>query len=953
MIHFFASLRVRLASLVLLVVLPVFGLILHEGFQRRRHIERHGLKEAGHLTEQAARDLDEAIRDARVLLDVLAGLPETRQADRNAIEQRFRDLLRQEQAAASDTSLLPRAPSLGGDPARYLNLGLTDLRGDMIASALPRAGPVNQADRPFFRRAMATGTFAIGEFQVGRITRKTTLNVARPVLGQDGRPRGVVYAAIGLGWLGAAPAGHPLPPGSIFAVLDDRGLVLARNPNLGGQGYGTFPDSSVVEALREHRQETFRAIGPDGVERLWSIRPIGGHAGTSAYAVFGMDRKLAFVEADRETRRSLLLLAVGFVMALFAALLGAHRLVLHPVDRIVGVVSRLRAGDMDARTGMVGPGELEDLGRFLDLTAQSLQERHRELEHLAAAARRSYETLRAVITASPVAIVVHDRERRCTLWNPAAERLFGWSADEILGRTDLPDVPPEEHGEAEELTARILAGDRLNGVEVRRTRRDGTRLELSLSTAPISGPDGSAQGAVSVYTDLTAHRQLERQLHHSQKMEALGQLAGGVAHDFNNLLTVIQGFSEMAMRHDGLPAEARHDLEEVHKAARRAAELIAQLLAFSRRQPVRPRLVDLNTVVADMARMLRRLIGETIQLETRLGGQVGRVHVDLGQIEQVLANLVVNARDAMPRGGRLVIETGSHDCGDGGRPRCRPTCPGPSTTLTVSDTGTGMDEATLQHIFEPFYTTKIRGHGTGLGLSTVYGIVRQCGGDIEVASAPGAGTTFRIHLPLAAAAAGADEGAGVVVGAPRGSGTILLVEDEDDVRRFVSAALEKLGYRVLAARHGGEALAAAEREPAIDLLLTDVVMPGPGGPEVARRLREARPGLRVLYISGYAPMQDGRPARAPSRPAAAQAVLAGRAGPPGARRHGGGGVGAGERRRGAAALLPSLPCAPPRSSSPRCACSCSSSASTGSGRWTSARPATPRWRASWRTTPTS
>ena len=242
------------------------------------------------------------------------------------------------------------------------------------------------------------------------------------------------------------------------------------------------------------------------------------------------------------------------------------------------------------------------------------------------------------------------------------------------------------------------------------------------------------------------------------------------------------------------------------------------------------------------------------------------MRVDPGQIEQVLANLVVNARDAMPQGGRLVIETGSHDCGGGPRQRCRPGCPGPSTTLTVTDTGTGMDAATLQHIFEPFFTTKARGRGTGLGLSTIYGIVQQSGGDIEVTSAPGAGTTFRIYLPLATAAAGAGEPAGAGTAAPRGAGTILLVEDEDDVRRFVSSALGHLGYRVLVARHGEEALAVAGREPAIDLLLTDVVMPGLGGPEVARRLREIRPGTRVLYISGYAPVQDGSNPEPPLAP---------------------------------------------------------------------------------------
>jgi PAS domain S-box-containing protein len=855
MLRFFSSLRVQLAGLVLFAVLPTLGLVVHQDLQQRRSAERQVLAEAERLSEQASRDIDLAVRDARTLLDLLAHLPELKRGDWTAGQAILRDLLRQHRLAPGDT-LAPSPPSPRGDPERYANLGIIGLHGGLLASALPTSGPVNLADRLYFRRALASGTFAVGEYQVGRITRSPTLNVARPVPGPDGRPRAVVYAAIGLGWLSAVPAELPLPPGAVFAVFDHRGTVLARHPEPERWVGRSLPDSILARALRERPDATFTAVGIDSVERVWSVRPIGGLTGAAAYGIFGIDRRQAFAAADRDLARSLLLLVAVLLVALAAAWTGARRFVLDPVARIVETARRLRAGDMDARTGMTGFGEMSDLGQSFDRTSRSLQERQRELERTAAEARRSAETLQAVITASPVAIVVLDHERRTIVWNPAAERLFGWTAAEIVGQVQPPYIPPEERHGSYDLAGRAMAGDQLADVEVQRVRRDGARLELSLSTAPIPGPDGSVQGIVGVYMDLTAHRQLERQLHHAQKMEALGRLAGGVSHDFNNLLTVIQGFSEMALKRDGLSAEARHDVEEVHKAARRAADLIGQLLAFSRRQPVQPHVVDLNTIVADMAKMLQRLIGETIRLETRLGRNIGRVRVDPGQIGQVLANLVVNARDAMPHGGELVIETGRHDCGGTGA-RCRPTCPGPSATLTVADTGVGMDAATLQHIFEPFYTTKDRGRGTGLGLSTIYGIVQQCGGDIEVVSAPGAGATFRIHLPVAGAADGAGAGAGAAAGAPRGAETILLVEDEDDVRGFVASALERLGYRVLVTRHGEEALATAAREAVIDLLLTDVVMPGPAGPEIARRLGESRPGVRVLYISGYAPVQDG------------------------------------------------------------------------------------------------
>ena len=537
------------------------------------------------------------------------------------------------------------------------------------------------------------------------------------------------------------------------------------------------------------------------------------------------------------------------------------------MDRIIAAARRLRAGEMGARTGMTGPGELDGLGRFFDLAAQSLQDRQQELERTAADARRSYETLRAMITASPVAIVVLDQERRTILWNPAAERLFGWSAAEIVGQVQPPYIPPEERGDSYDLAGRALDGDPLMDVEVQRVRRDGTRLELSLSTAPIAGPDGSVQGIVGVYMDLTAHRQLERQLHHAQKMEALGRLAGGVAHDFNNLLTVIQGFSEMTLKRDGLPDEARHDVEEVHKAARRAADLIGQLLAFSRRQPVQPRIVELNTVVADMAKMLQRLIGETIQLETRLGDRLGRVRVDPGQIEQVLANLVVNARDAMPQGGQARHRDR--------QPRLRrrdaaalpPRLPRPEHDA---------DRHRHRH-----------GHGRRDPAAHLRAVLHHQGPRSRHRPRPLDHLRHRAaerrrhrgdlhprrrhdvpHLPAARRGRRPARARRRAPGRRRRAAPAPSCSwrTRTTCARFVSSALGHLGYRVLVTRHGEEALAVAGREPAIDLLLTDVVMPGLGGPEVARRLREIRPGIRVLYVSGYAPVQDGSSPEPPLAP---------------------------------------------------------------------------------------
>ena len=348
-------------------------------------------------------------------------------------------------------------------------------------------------------------------------------------------------------------------------------------------------------------------------------------------------------------------------------------------------------------------------------------------------------------------------------------------------------------------------------------------------------------------------RQLEEQLQHSQRMEAVGRLAGGIAHDFNNVLTAVLGSIELLLLDAPPDRPHREELDIIRDAATRARDLIRQLLAFSARQVLQPMVVDLNRLVKDIAKLLRRLIGEDIALETTLAPALGAVRVDTGQIEQVLVNLAVNARDAMPQGGRLAIETDNVEV-DGTRAPPAATVPaGRYVLLQVSDSGVGIDALVQAHLFEPFFTTKPRGKGTGLGLATVYGIVRQSEGHVTVESTPGRGATFRIYLPRVEAPLDPTESPSPVAAPAAGTETILLAEDERLVRVLAQKVLERAGYRVLVATGGTEALAVAEHHDGpIHLLLTDVVMPEMNGRELARRLTAVRPGVRVLYMSGYA-----------------------------------------------------------------------------------------------------
>jgi signal transduction histidine kinase/ActR/RegA family two-component response regulator len=404
-----------------------------------------------------------------------------------------------------------------------------------------------------------------------------------------------------------------------------------------------------------------------------------------------------------------------------------------------------------------------------------------------------------------------------------------------------------------------LADHSLTIYEVEAIRKDGSRVPIEVSSRLIyeNGVPVAVQGSARDISERKraeeALRASQLQLQQSQKLEAIGQLAGGVAHDFNNMLTAIIGYTDLSLRRVGLENPIRRNLEETKKAAERAASLVRQLLAFSRKQILEPKVLDLNDVVKDMHKMLTRLIGENIKLATRLETDLGSVKADPCQVEQIIVNLVVNARDAMPRGGRVTIETANIALDDQNASKHVSMKPGKYVMLAVSDTGSGMDQETQARIFEPFFTTKEVGKGTGLGLSTVYGIVKQSGGNIWVYSEQGLGTVFKVYLPrIDDATASMIAKQSQETNAPRGTETILLVEDEEVVRGLTRKILMQVGYNVLDAKGGDEAIRVCHAHPGpIDLLLTDVVMPEISGKEVADRLLELRPSIRVLYMSGY------------------------------------------------------------------------------------------------------
>ena len=484
--------------------------------------------------------------------------------------------------------------------------------------------------------------------------------------------------------------------------------------------------------------------------------------------------------------------------------------------------------------------------RALIVMAHDITEQVRTEEAL----RRNEERYRQIVETAQEGIWVIDAKARTWYVNERMAEMLGYSRQEMLGRPlyDFLDDAAQVH-------ARRNVENQFQGMtqhgDFRFRRRDGSALWAMVSVIPLYGDAGQYIGALGMIVDMTERRQLEHQLQQAQKMEAIGRLAGGVAHDFNNLVTVITGYSDLLLRSLEETSPLRRIIEEMKRAGERAALLTRQLLAFSRNQPIEPRPLDVNGVIADTEKMFRRLIGEDIELITNLRPDIGPVRADPGQLQQVLINLVVNARDAMPQGGTLTIETDRVELDAEYAARRGNVLPGPYVVLSVSDTGCGMDAETLSHIFEPFFTTKGE-KGTGLGLATVYGIVAQCGGHIDVMSEVGQGTTFKIYLPRIVASHQEEVTSAPCGGAYGGTETILVAEDEPLVRELIREVLQRQGYAVLEASNGVEALEVARRHAGpIHLLLTDVVMPQMNGTELAAELRSVRPETKVLFMSGY------------------------------------------------------------------------------------------------------
>ncbi len=494
--------------------------------------------------------------------------------------------------------------------------------------------------------------------------------------------------------------------------------------------------------------------------------------------------------------------------------------------------------------------DMSDRKRIAEELRRATEELHqRTTEQLGA----SRSCLASIVDSSEDAIIGKDLNGTITSWNKGAEKIYGYTPEEVVGKNISLLAPPDRPDEIPGILQKIARGEMVEHHESVRVTKDGRQRNVSITVSPLRDGTGDIVGASAIARDITDQKRAERQLHQAQKMEAIGRLAGGVAHDFNNILGIINACSEFLRDRIDPAADAAQYVENIKSAIDRGSSLTRQLLAFSRSSTVQPQLLDLNARLKDVGKLLRPLMGDDVEILIVSKSPTAVVEADPGQLDQIVVNLAVNARDAMPRGGKLILETAAARFEETLAEQHQNMPPGDYILLAVSDTGSGMDEATVARAFEPFFTTKEMGKGTGLGLATVYGIVKQSAGHILVYSEPGHGTTFKIYLPNADHKIGLASKPDIETVAPTGQGaTILLVEDDEIMRNLTRKLLEEHGYIVAEANDGKAALQWVQTHPdEIDLLLTDVIMRNMSGPELVANLTASIPNLKVVYMSGY------------------------------------------------------------------------------------------------------
>jgi len=834
---FSLSIRAQLILIIMIIALPAAGIIIYSGIKLRNEAVKLAIMDSQRLADTMALQQQSMVTTAHQLVSALAQLPEVKNHDRAKVELLIKDILKLN--------------------TQYSNIAMIDKNGLVWASAVWTKPPFIVADRRYFKNAMATGEFSSGEFIISRATFKPVFNFGYPLKNQQGETVGVILIGYDLGYYRKSFDNAKLPSGSNYLLIDHKGIILSGAMDDKERSYlGKKLDQQQLTEMRDGPEDG-QIIGTlfgDGTQFI-SFRKmhVKGEQTPYMYIRVGIPTDVILSNANRILWNNLALFMSCLLLALCTAwLIGKHSI----ADRIslLRKASQLiTQGDLHSRiSGLVVGGELGSLGESFDNIANELALG----EQARLASEKNYQE---IFNASKDAIILYDPGTgRVLEANDAVKLMYGYSREEVL-RLTMQDLSsegspylPQKGGEEEK--------DALPGVskffEWNCTRKNGESFwtEVVLSTTSIGGEGCS----LAVVRDVTERNETESekkllkdQLNQIQKIECIGRLAGGVAHDLNNLLTPIMGYSQLVKKETVPTSTIFYMADQILQASDKAQILVQQLLSFGRKQRLDMRVVDLNQVVSSFYDILRRTIREDIEIDLHPLAEKCSIRADVNQIEQIIMNLAVNAQDAIGAKGTITIEMAPMYLDDGYARQHLSVKPGRYLMLAVTDNGCGMDEETMEHLFEPFFTTKPVGRGTGLGLATVYGLVKQHEGSIWVYSEPGKGCTFKVYFPIVNEKVAQDEAVAVQqVQFSADNCTILLVEDNKMLRCMVRDLLTNYGFEVIEAEGAEQAMNLAEGR-SIDLLVTDVVMPDLSGPELHERLLLQYPGLIVLFMSGY------------------------------------------------------------------------------------------------------
>jgi PAS domain S-box-containing protein len=828
------SLRTQLIVLILLAALPLFLLFVYTSLEQRQQLALQTRQNALQLARIIAAEQEDHFENTRQLLSLLSQLPVIQRLDTLSCGRLLKDLLKSRDI--------------------YANLGIIGADGYVVCSAVPYEERINLSDRPYFVRALTTQSFSVGEYQIGRLTGKSSLNFGYPIIDKSSTMKGVIYAALDLSRLAHFASQVELPAQSTFTLLDRNGTILAAYPHSESWVGRIAPDSRLTQTILREGEGVTESTGEDGVRRIVAFTPLRAapEAGY-VHVSIGISQETVFAEIHASLVRNLVSLALVMLIAIVIAWLGSSAIVVNKVNIIIDVSKRMATGDLSARTGLKARhGDLGRLGQAFDEMANSLQ--RLILERESREAKLSEQA--RLLDVDPDAIMVIDPDDYISFWNKGAERMYGWNLQEVTGKKVIDLLPAELHEMYHRAKEHVMQKSEWGG-EWKHLTKGGKPIDVETKWSLVRDAEGKPKAIYAVNTDITEKKKIEAQLFRAQRLESLGTLAGGIAHDLNNILGPIL-LSAQVLRKGGQTHSNEKILDMVEAAVNRGSNLVKQILTFARGSDGERSVIQPKALIQEMETIVKETFPKSIQMRVAMPNDLWTVLGDATQLHQVLLNLCVNARDAMSTGGILTMAAENVLVDDHLLKVHRDAKAGAHVLISVADTGTGMSKETLGRIFEPFFTTKDIGRGTGLGLSTVLGIIKGHGGFVDVYSEQGKGTQFKVYLP-AIPSSETQRAERDRQHLPVGQGqTVLVIDDESSLREMAKSTLEAFGYKTLVASDGAEAVSLfAQHWTDVDIVICDMNMPFMDGTATIRSLQRINPEVKIIAVSGMMDSERG------------------------------------------------------------------------------------------------